>query len=474
MTTATQQTHVRAVSTRIRVVAACAAIVLLGVARTRFALAVDAALTSVLPVWLGLRVGRVLASRTQLPVAASVAAGIAGWVGVCWLALVLTRAMPLTVIFVGVLGVVATTVALTAGELVPVRKLVVATALTLALSELLGRLVLPPDPYMLGGYGGPVQTDELLDRRCVMLDPGRWTRPQSSGPRVFYVGDSMVEGMLPPGQRNFVQVLRELAPDAEHVNAGISGAATDSELLLVEQLIATGHPTHIVLFVYANDLQEVGDPYVCCGDRPLYALDGGDLVSNCPDGPRWSASVGARLRRSQLPPLMLAAMPFSEVCRHVTWGIAGALSHVGAKPSTDRASDLMEAALRGIARSCDAAGVQLAVVMAPDRRVVEGHVSYAAELGSQMFEIIQRAVPEALDATPAAERWVSDSLPSLWATHMGPGDGHFGAGGHDAFARWLAGELRDRWPEVYGSRDVAPGEASSSEGQNLPPDGVAR
>src|SRR5260221_2647016 len=99
--------------------------------------------------------------------------------------------------------------------------------------------------------------------------------------RILVLGDSMVDGFSVPIENRVSEVLEaRLGPGTDVVNLGVSGYATDQEMLMLESEGWKYHPDLVVLFLYYNDIWMNGQHLLARNQfKPVFDLDeGGNLA----------------------------------------------------------------------------------------------------------------------------------------------------------------------------------------------------
>lgn len=97
--------------------------------------------------------------------------------------------------------------------------------------------------------------------------------------RVLVVGDSLVWGFGAAEEDTFVVRMEERCPNLEVINFGVSGYATDQELLLFNERGRSLAPDVVVLVVASNDFSDnIRSTVNVYYNKPLYRLEGDRLV----------------------------------------------------------------------------------------------------------------------------------------------------------------------------------------------------
>lgn len=115
-----------------------------------------------------------------------------------------------------------------------------------------------------------------------LRDRERAERPPSGTRRILALGDSFVEGWAVPEPLGVARVLEDRLLRAGHrievVNGGVSGYASDQELLLYRFLGRSLHPDVVLLFFCGNDVIYNARDNYWRGAKPYFALEAGGLV----------------------------------------------------------------------------------------------------------------------------------------------------------------------------------------------------
>ncbi len=128
-------------------------------------------------------------------------------------------------------------------------------------------------------------------------------RPEQPAPgvtRILALGDSFAFGWAVAEEdgvaRRIESRLKALGPGVEVVNAGVSGYATDQELLLYRNLGRRFAPSLVLLFFYGNDVVYNARDNYWRGAKPYFTAEGQELVlRNVPvpaQGMRAPAEIG--------------------------------------------------------------------------------------------------------------------------------------------------------------------------------------
>jgi hypothetical protein len=299
--------------------------------------------------------------------------------------------------------------------------------------------------------------DQALVRQCRLLDPDAFPEPfadrfagRGRGRRtVLHVGDSMVEGNVSDYAKRagFVEVLDARDPETDHLNAGLAATSTDYHYALIHALLDRLEPDLVVLYVFANDPAEFGNPFPCCRGRKLVAFEP-QLALRCPKL-QWSQSNLARVLSQSPPPYWLriatSVSAMAEEMVRAYWRVSYRLRgyvDYDLDESRQRMMQLVEALRDELSER----GIDFLVVAMPYRVDLEA----AAGIGepSQTPDVIRRSLREA--GLSALDPWqemlsaVQARTPGLWSDLAGPNDYHLGPAGAEIMADWLAPRLTRR------------------------------
>ncbi len=175
-------------------------------------------------------------------------------------------------------------------------------------------------------------------------------------PRIAVLGDSYVFGHGVEEDETFAARMRELRPDWEVLNFGVTGYSTDQELLLLENVVLPLEPNLVLVCLYRNDILDNGQATAWgLYRKPRFELDdSGELQP-----------VAARLDE---------ALPISMRARRwlrrnfvlydvVAFRLAGQRAEGESGPSDAQA--LTRALLLRMADRCHDRGVDFGLVMLP-------------------------------------------------------------------------------------------------------------
>jgi hypothetical protein len=287
------------------------------------------------------------------------------------------------------------------------------------------------------------------DAFCAIAgDPGFFEARRAMAPsapeEVVHLGDSMVEGVGIPHEQLFVSHLQARS-GARHVDAGVTGAAPDFEYVLLRRRLAQGpRPRAVVLHLFpGNDASGLGAFLSCCTDGPLVEPEGDGVRERCP-APRTGFSwQGALLRPVPPYPLRVAATAM-DVPRHL-WKRVRMWHSAMDRTNFDDRFALLERLVRQMDREARAAGVPFGVVVMPLRQVIDpssrgggmGGYEYTEDHARLFRAAVEGSGARWLDAEPTFREWLAAHPRQGFETRF-PGDPHFDAAGHAAYAEVVA------------------------------------
>jgi hypothetical protein len=335
-------------------------------------------------------------------------------------------------------------------------------ALTLALVEIGARIVLPPIPQIVS----PALDIRLrLERgmqqpRCQVLFPqldDGWearfgTFDRGARAHVFHVGDSMVEGAtVEEGDQPFVAWLDAWDPATRHVNVGTSSTSADYLWMATRQLLAWAPPRAVVLYLYQNDIYELGTGYACCGGQPLVRVDGATPTAQC-TAPALDTSLAGLVTTGPPPYALRWLSQYSEAARHTLYHLTRAAQALAVSPQLASPADWerqwgeLTALLRDTVAQVRAAGAEPYVVVLPRRYDLENALRNGADpvpdRAERLLAAARAAGVEPLDPTAYLLEVLRDPPPDMWTGQLqGQIDEHYGPGGHRLMAAWLAERL---------------------------------
>lgn len=282
---------------------------------------------------------------------------------------------------------------------------------------------------------------------AIASDPGFFAARRAMAPasetEIVHLGDSMVEGVGIPYERLFVSQLQK-ASGALHLDAGITGASPDFEYMLMRRRLAQSpKPRAIVLHLFpGNDASGLGAFLSCCTDGPLVETQGDGVRERCPTPSTRFSWRGAIVRPVPPYPVRIAATAF-DLPRHLWKRIL--LWHSGATSMDfDVRFALLERIVRQMDREAREAGVPFGVVVMPLRQIIDpssrGHMGdyeYTEEHARLFRAAVQGSGAAWFDAEPPFRAWLESHPKQGFETRF-PGDPHFDAAGHAAYAEAIA------------------------------------
>lgn len=252
--------------------------------------------------------------------------------------------------------------------------------------------------------------------------------------RVLHVGDSVTQGVGVEPAFWFTTLLSNAQPDVAHINAGYSGSGTDFQYLLIQSWLERMHFDLVVLYIFANDVDDMSAHYLCCPDGPLLDYRGAVPVARCPTGVPRPRRV-AILRHSPAPYALRVATAFSKLAVHLTLVLGGTPTDADNFTDADQGRVLAR-----IAEVTRAHGTRFAVVRLP--------AEYEADLSGPVPTIaapVQAARLRALHVPlldPAPELFAASPHGEVSGWYIGDRT-HFNAAGHSYLADWLGPRLRE-------------------------------
>lgn len=274
--------------------------------------------------------------------------------------------------------------------------------------------------------------------------------------RVLALGDSFTFGQGVEVRESWAKVLEaSLGPNAEVLNAGVSGWGTSQEMLWLEDEGFRYRPDVVVLGFYVNDFWDnagISSDYA----RPRFRLEAGEPVAtNLPLPPaRRDALIGLSV---SLHNHVLLYRLFEQSWRsfQAGWLRPVDLTPIGGKRLAGRpvraeapvpipAVDVTGALLSSLERSCRAHGARFVVLLIP------GHWQVRPSLRGLGSFAVQRDAYEAARSLCFARGLAAlDPYPELAASEesgvvvYNPTDMHWNAAGHRLAAERLAAVIRD-------------------------------
>jgi hypothetical protein len=298
---------------------------------------------------------------------------------------------------------------------------------------------------------------------CMALELGlarlpntRLVLPTDPRPRVLHLGDSMTYGSFVATPETFVSQLAQHEPTVNHLNGAWPGTSIDSQLALARQLLPVLKPARVVVHVFpGNDLDEVGRPFPCSSDGPLFDS------SRTPPQPRylpphWVSPHGmAHWYAAHSPPPLLfrLATPWSLAARHLAGLYVRATLLLGSPPSLSRTEAIAqyELLLGALQVDTQQAGAELVLAILPIRQLAGGQaqVTWPAEVAARLGIVAVEAPSSLHEPAPAhanGGRYIDEP----------PGDFHLAPAGHRLYADRLREKLQALAPSATGPTKLAP------------------
>jgi hypothetical protein len=179
----------------------------------------------------------------------------------------------------------------------------------------------------LGWFPKPNSTNQFTgSRRVTVRHNSDGFRDVAHGPkakaRIAFVGDSFVWGYDAEAEERFTEKLQARLPDWEVLNLGVSGYATDQELLLLQKWFDRYRPDIVVLVYCDNDVEEnrlnlvYGDYY-----KPYFEQVGSRLIQRgvpVPKSPHYYRKEYPLLYKSQLAQMLCSWRVARAAPKHVS------------------------------------------------------------------------------------------------------------------------------------------------------------
>ncbi len=252
--------------------------------------------------------------------------------------------------------------------------------------------------------------------------------------RMIHVGDSMVEGVFVGKAERFTNVLQQLEPEWQHVNAGVSSTGPDFYLEYLRKHLDIAPADAAAMYILlANDERDLDTPYRCCDDGPLLEYRDGEVFERCPHFPQQSRTevrLDWLLRHSPPPYPLRVATGFSHTARLIAGLFADTVDRLQRGSVVSSPREHMTLVINAFAKEMI-------------RRNMRGVVVLLYSV-SDLTNSIDAAHAIA-DVATAAGLPVLDAAPVLRANAIG-GDPrslyvddqlHFNAVGHRVIGRWL-------------------------------------
>jgi len=268
------------------------------------------------------------------------------------------------------------------------------------------------------------------------LRDGEHAYARQGKPRVLVLGDSFTWGFGVERHERYTDRLGALLGDSvEMINAGVSGYGTDQELLYYQVEGVRYHPDVVLLQFVSNDLTNNVSAVQYTYPKPYFLLQNGALVlMNVPVPARstpWEERFeNPGLAHSEPARAPTAAQRLKSFCRDhlVSYGfVADRIKSLAVYEAWTSALDpLTEALILELNREVVAHGAQLAVVLAPDKRIMRDERQ--PELAT-LAEFLRRYDVRTVDLTRAFVREDRRGRQLFFAV-----DQHWSAVGHETAA----------------------------------------
>ena len=319
-----------------------------------------------------------------------------------------------------------------------------------------------PEPWNPNTQAWPHLTSETLRQPLSRGEiPRLWPAPMDSWPSgaqpqrpfMIHAGDSMIVGRdYPPGERA-TDHLKQLTPNIDHINLGMSTTGPDIQFLeLFDRLDrAPRRPFMVVHHVFVgNDIENL--------DCDRNFCEGGWLLEYGPEGAapcrhlRWHFSVRDLIATTGPPYLLSVATTFSRAARFAsnefsTFRIRADRCQTapleGPHPQDyERRWEHFQEIFRTERDRLSERGITLVVSILPFRRALESltpEMTEGRKVHGRMVDVLRRLGIRVLDIWDALYDAVQHDGSERY--FLPNGDVHFNVAGHEFYARWLAHRL---------------------------------
>ena len=262
-------------------------------------------------------------------------------------------------------------------------------------------------------------------------------------PAVLHIGDSLLQAPGLPRTQTVTAWLEKLLPGSAHVNTGVGATSLDLQALIAQRWLARTRFDALVFHVYpCNDLGEIGEPRLYCGDAPVLVDDRGVTKARCPQ-PRAEQPKLTTLLRYSPPPFPLqflaADLRLAGVGVRLFAAFARALRPATEETGRDAAHQYTQA-LRFLLAQSKARQLPVAAVVMPMRATAcsAGNVADAQVLR----RILKDAQIPVWDSQPLFDDATRTQGESAVFGEMPPGDPHLNPHGLEELGRWLAPQVQ--------------------------------
>ncbi len=268
-------------------------------------------------------------------------------------------------------------------------------------------------------------------------------QPPTQHPAILHIGDSLLQAPGLPRSQTVTAWLERLMPGTQHINTGVGATSLDLQAVIAERWLARARFDALVFHVYpCNDLGEIDEPRLYCGDAPVLVLDRGTPRWRCPQPLAGQDRLTTLLRYS--PPSFPLQWAAAEVrlarsgVRVFAW-LARAL-----RPATEMttltSAQSYRYALQLLLAESAAHGVPVAAVMMPAR--ASACASGNVQDGRTLRGILRDAAVPVFDSQPLFDAATQTQGESAVFGEVPPGDPHLNPAGLERLGRWLAPQLQ--------------------------------
>ncbi len=266
-------------------------------------------------------------------------------------------------------------------------------------------------------------------------------RPVPGIHRMIHVGDSMVEGVFVGKGQRFTNILQQLEPEWQHVNAGVSSTGPDFYLVYLRKYLNIEPADAAVMYILlANDERDLDIAYQCCDEGPLLEYRDGKVFERCshlPQKSRTEVRSDWLLRHSAPPYPLRVATGFSHTARLIVGLFADTIDRIQRANIPLAPREHMALILNAFAEEMAHRKMKGVVVLLYSVADLRESMEAAAAIAN----LARGAGLPVLDSAPVLRAAAANGdLSSLYVDDQL----HFNAVGHQVVARWL----HERLPAV--------------------------